>query len=286
MSINLTTYAQLFETEVKQQFQEKSVLRDTVRLRMAAKNSAVKFNLMGRGLAQARTNVQTPLPVMNVTHTQPVATVTDWTASELTDIFMNNKVSFDERQELVTSISSALGRRLDQIILAALAAGSYTGRTVANSIGGSNTNLNLTKLREIAKIMDKEGVDSADRFLVCHPNGLHAMLGDAQVTSADYNNIRALIQGDIDSYYGFKFRKIGDRDEGGLTIDGNSDRVQYAWQKSAVGLALNMDINIRIDWDSQYGAYRVTGFMSAGAVIIDPLGTVQITTRDTAAYSA
>jgi hypothetical protein len=41
-----------------------------------------------------------------------------------------------------------------------------------------------------------------------------------------------------------------------------------------------MDVDVRIDWDEQYGAHRVTGFLSAGAGIIDATGAVKIMTQE------
>jgi hypothetical protein len=39
----------------------------------------------------------------------------DWNAAEYSDIFMQQKVNFDERQELVQVVANAIGRRQDQL---------------------------------------------------------------------------------------------------------------------------------------------------------------------------
>lgn len=279
MSIHLPSVGQTqFVSEVKHKFQEMGKLRNSVRYRDAKGVKTVQFAVMGRGIAAERNSIQTPIPVMNVEQTPVTVSVKNYTASELTDIFFNNQAGFDERSELVETIANALGRRLDQLVIESLAGASLT-KAVAKNVSGANANMTLAALRKTAELMDKDGVPDAERTLVLNPSGLHALLAAAEVGSADYNNVKALVRGDLDTFYGFNIIKIGDRDEGGLPKSG-TDRSNFAYHKSAIGLAVNMDVDVRIDWDEQYGAHRVTGFLSAGAGIIDAAGAVKITTQE------
>jgi hypothetical protein len=272
----------LFEAEVKHVFQPMvQEVRNIVRVKQAVGANAVQFPVMGRGVSSERTNIHTDIPVMNVTH-QPVSVTTrDWAASELTDIFKNNQVSYDERQELVKTINMAFKRRLLQLIIDALVAAGLS-KTVAKNVSGSNDNLNLTMLRATAKLMDLDGVDPEDRTFLAHTNGMHYLTKDSQVTSSDFNTVNILTKGKIDTYYGFNFFPAPNLPEGGLPLATN-DRSNFAFQKMAVGLAINMDPTVKIDWEPSKGAWRVTGFMSANAVVIDPLGAVKITTDESLA---
>ena len=270
--------AKQFSAEVKHKFQEKGVLRDTVRIRNIKGAKSVQFNLMGRGVAAERGAIQTPIPLMNVSHAPVVATVKDFTASELTDVFLSNQVNFDERAELVDTIANALGRRLDQVIIDALVAANLS-KTVAKDISGSEDNLTIAAIRAAAEQLDNDGVPDGDRTLVISPSGLHYLLKDNQASSADFNSVRALVRGDLNTFYGFNIKKIGSREEGGLPLATN-DRTNFAYHREAIGLALNMDVSVRIDFDEQYGAHRVTGYLSAGAAVVDALGAVKITTSE------
>lgn len=279
MSIHSPNMTQTqFVAEVKHKFQEMGKLRDTVRYRDAKGVKTVQFALMGRGMAAERSSIQTPIPVMNVDQTPVSVSVKNYTASELTDIFFNNQSGFDERSELVDTVANALGRRLDQLVIEALVAANLS-KSVAKNVSGSNANMTLAALRKSAELMDKDGVPDSERTLILNPSGLHALLAAAEVGSADYNNVKALVRGDLDTFYGFRIIKIGDRDEGGLP-KASTDRTNFAYHKSAIGLAVNMDVDVRIDWDEQYGAHRVTGFLSAGAGIIDATGAVKIITQE------
>lgn len=277
MSVNLTNVqATQFAEEVKHQFQEKGTLRDTVRLRDAKGAKTVQFNLMGRGQAAERSTIHTEIPVMGISHTPITVDVTNYTAAELTDIFLGNQVPFDEKMELVDTIAGALSRRLDQVVIDAMDAFTAT-KTVANDVSGAASNMTVAAIREAAKLLDEDGVPDDERTLVISPSGLHSLLESTEASSIDFNNVKALVRGDLETFYGFRIKKIGNRAEGGLPL-ATSDRTSFAYHKSAVGLAVNMEPNIRIDWDEQYGAHRVTGFLSAGAGVIDGAGLVDIAT--------
>lgn len=282
MSVNLSNVLVTeFQQEVHQRFQEEAKLRNTVRVKDAAGAKKVNFNLMGRGKAALRGAIQTPIPTMNISHALREATVENYVASELTDIFLDNQVKFDEKQELVQSISMALGRQLDQIIIDEMAAASYTGSlTIPNNVSGAAADLTVDAIRAAAKAFDEEGVPDSERHMAIHPSGLHNLLESTEATSSDFMTVKALVKGDLDSFYGFKLHKIGNRDEGGLAINGSNDRSNFFYQKMAFGLAVNMEPKIRIDWAENYGAHRVTGYLSAGGVIIDDKGVGKITTRE------
>ena len=277
MSVNLpNVLATQFAEEVKHQFQEKGSLRETVRLRNARGAKTVQFNLMGRGQAAERSTIHTEIPVMGISHTPITVDVKNYTAAELTDIFLNNQVPFDERMELVETIAGALSRRLDQVVIDAMD-GFAASKIVADDISGVASNMTVDAIRESAKLLDEDGVPDGDRTLVISPSGLHSLLENTEASSIDFNNVKALVRGDLDSFYGFQIKKIGNREEGGLPL-ATSARTSFAYHKSAVGLAVNMEPNIRVDWDEQYGAHRVTGFLSAGAGVIDGDGLVDIAT--------
>jgi len=113
-------------------------------------------------------------------------TLTDYIAAEYSDIFNQAKVNFDERQELVQVVAKAIGRRSDQMIIDALS-GSGTTLTVANSIGGATTNMNMAKLREAQRLMNANNVPMEERYIVMHASQLSNLLSETQVTSSDFN---------------------------------------------------------------------------------------------------
>ena len=275
MAISISNaFVTLFDAEVKQAYQGESVLRNTVRLRTGVEGSTHKFPKIGKGVAQVRIP-QTDVNPMNVNYSQATVTLSDYIAAEYSDIFNQAKVNFDERSELVQVVSKAIGRRADQLIIDALAA-SGTSNTVASSIGGTNTNLNLDKLLAAKQQMDAANVPMEGRHMLIHANNLSALLGETEVSSADYNSVKALVAGELNTFLGFQFHTIGDRDEGGLAIS-TGDRVVYAWHQQAVGMAEGMGIRTEINYVPEKTSFLVSSMFSAGAITIDAEGVVAIT---------
>ena len=168
---------------------------------------------------------------------------------------------------------------MDQVVLDALVASSGTN-TVANSVGGSNTNLNVAKLRETKKKMDAKNVPGEGRTIIAHANNMDALLAETSVTSSDFNTVKALVTGEVNSFLGFNFVSIGDRDEGGLAIDGSSDRIVYAFHRDAMGLGIGMNQQSRVDYIPEKTSFLVASMFSAGSVAIDAEGITKITCRE------
>jgi hypothetical protein len=275
MAINLSTaFVTLFDAEVKQAYQANAVLRPAIRVRSGVEGSTYKFPKIGKGVAQVRIP-QSDVTPLNVTYGQVTATLADYIAAEYSDIFMQAKVNFDERSELVKVVSNAIGRRQDQLIVDALVASS-TSNTVASSVGGANTNMNLDKLIAAKKALDAKNVPMDNRHIVIHANNLAGMLGETKVTSSDFNTVKALVQGEINTFLGFTFHVVGDRDEGGLPLS-SGDRKVYAFHRDAVGMAEGIAPKTEINYIPEKTSFLVASMFSAGAVAIDAEGIVEIT---------
>jgi len=280
MSVSLSNaFVTLFDAEVKQAYQGSAKLVPAVRQRRGVEGSIVKFPKVGKGVATIRVP-QTDVTPLNVGFSSVTLTLSDYNAAEYSDIFSQAKVNFDERQELVQVVANAMGRRQDQLILDALTASS-TSLTVANSIGGSNTNMNITKLREAKRLMDKNNVPPDGRHIIIHANGLANLLSETSVTSSDFNSVKALVQGELNTYLGFTFHVLGDRSEGGLAIDASLDRSCFAFHKDAVGYGEGIAMRTEINYIAEKTSYLVNEVFSAGAIAIDDEGIVKITCRET-----
>ena len=275
-------FVTLFDAEVKQAYQAESVLRSAVRLRSGVNGNTYKFPKLGKGSATVRIP-QTDVTPLNVTYSQVTATMSDYNAAEYSDIFHQAKVNFDERSELVQVVSKAIGRRLDQLIMDALS-GASSPNTVANTVVTSGSaaasNLNVGKLIAAKKAMDAKNVPLDDRHILIHANSLAGLLGDERAISGDYASIKGLVSGELNSFLGFKFITIGDRDEGGLSVDGSSDRKVYAFHRSAIGMAENMAQKTEINYVPEKTSFLVNSMFSAGSIAIDDEGITEVTCRE------
>jgi len=274
MAIGLSNaFVTLFDAEVKQAYQAKAQLVGAVRQRRGVEGSTAKFPKAGKGVATLRIP-QTDVTPLNVDFSQVTATMEDWNAAEYSDIFMQQKVNFDERQELVQVVANAIGRRQDQLILDALNATSGVG-TVLTSVGGADTNLNIEKLLAAKKTMDTNNLPPTDRHMIIHANNLSALLAETKVTSSDFASVKALVNGEINTFLGFTFHVLGDRAEGGLPV-ASDVRSCWAFHKDAVGYAEGMGPKTEINYVPEKTSFLVNAMFSAGAVGIDAEGIVKV----------
>jgi hypothetical protein len=277
MSTLSPAFITLFDAEVKQAYQAKAQLVGAVRQRRGVEGSTVKFPKVGKGVATVRVP-QSDVTPLNVSFSNVTATLQDWNAAEYSDIFNQAKVNFDERQELVQVVANAIGRRQDQIILDALAASS-TANTVTEDEGGTDSGLNVAKLRAAKRLLDKNNVPMDNRHMIIHANSLASLLAETAVTSADFNTVRALVSGELNTFLGFTFHTLGDRAEGGLPI-ADSERKLWAFHRDAVGYAEGIAPRTEINYIPEKTSFLVNAVFSAGAIAIDAEGIVEVQTTD------
>ena len=275
-------FVQLFDAEVHQAYQSSAVLNGAARTRTGVVGSTVNFPKVGKGQASVRTPATDVVP-LNTAFSSVSCSLTDYVAAEYSDIFLQQKINFDERRELAQVVGNAIGRRQDQILLDSLAtasAGSTVATTVVTSGSATATNLNVGKIIEAKKLLDKKNVPAQNRHMIIHANNLSGLLSDERAISSDFQTVQALVQGSINQMMGFTFHILGDRDEGGLSIDGSNDRTCFAFHQSAVGVAIGMAPSTEINYIAEKTSFLVTAKLSMGSVVIDTDGLVDVTCRE------
>jgi hypothetical protein len=278
MSKNLSDVARTeFDTQVKLAYQGGSKLRDTVEYRSGVVGDTYKFRLMGKGQGHERTGSSSLVVPMDVDHSLKTATLTDSEHPEYTDIFDQAEVNFDEKSKLTATIGKAMGRTEDQRIINAVIAGTYNTSATAGEgfdVAAGGTKFTVAKLRALRAYYDDLEVEETVN-IVLSGTGLQRLLENTEVTSADFNSVKALVNGDLDTFMGFKYITIGARRlEGGL---GGSGLVAYAWAPNSVGLAAgDLEKSMSVDWIPERVSYLCNGMLKAGATIIDPEGTSRI----------
>jgi hypothetical protein len=271
MSKNLSAVAVTeFDSMVKHAYQGMGLLKGAVTQRNNVVGDTYKFRRMGKGLANQKSTSDLVTP-MDVAHEFKTATLSNWNAPEYTDMFDAQDVNFDEKQELANTIAGALGRRTDQLVIDAMDASTPLTTTIGTNIGGNNSNLN----------MRDQGVPNSELFAAVNALGLGGLLNDEKATSGDYQAIKALVNGDVDTLAGFKFVILESRSEGGLTVAANVVD-SYFFQRPAVGLALGIDMKTEIDWVAERTSWLCNGMLKAGSVVRDEGGLVKVQYTQTA----
>lgn len=286
MSQQLTSNAiAQFDSVVKHAYAGMGKLRTTCRVRTGVVGSTHRFPKMGKGTATQRIP-QTDVVPMNIAHTNVTATITDWIAAEYTDVFDQQKVNYQERSLLAHVIAGGITRREDQLIIDALDA-SGTSNTVADTIGG-NDGMNVTKLRKAKRLLDAGGVPSTDRHFVHGAIELEQLLGLTDTTSADFNTVKALVNGEMSSFLGFMFHMVEDRAEGGLPLATNN-RTCFAYHGGAmgsIGLAVGIDFRTEVNYIPEKTSWLAAGLFAAGSISIDAIGIVDVDVDESVAVDS
>jgi hypothetical protein len=273
MSANLSSVASIeFDSMVKHAYAQKGLLKPAVTIRNNVVGDSYKFRNMGKGLANQKATSADVVP-MGVTYDFAVATLANWNAPEYTDIFDQAEVNFDEKQELADTIAGALGRRSDQLVIDAMDA--VTPTTIAHGSAA----LTMAKVIEAQVALRGQGVPNSNLFAAVNSAGLGGLLKDEKATSSDYQSVKALVSGDVNSLAGFQFVVLDDRAEGGLTVTTNTVD-SYFFNREAVGLAIGIDMKTSVDWVAQKTSWLCNGMLKAGSVVRDVDGIVKVEYKD------
>lgn len=265
-----------FDAEVKLAYQGVKSLRESVRVKTGVVGSTHRFPKAGKGVATQH-NRGNDVVAMNAARTKVTVTLSDWDAFDYEDILDIEKINFDDKKIIAENTAKAMGRREDQLIIDALAATLGT----ATKVGDGSAVLSLALILEAKATLDENNVPMEDRCIIHSAAGLEDLLNEEEVTSSDYNSIKALVRGELDTYVGFKFIMVGSRTEGGLPVPASNKRYSFAYHKQAVGLAIGKDMTTMVDWIPEKLAWQIGCVYSAGAIAIDTEGIVIVHTDET-----
>lgn len=169
-----------------------------------------------------------------------------------------------------------MGRRCDQLVIDAMDASTPLTTPVVTT-----GNLTMEQLISAQVELRDQGVQNSDLFALIEAGGLNGLLDDEKATSSFYQNVKALVSGDIDTLLGFKFMILEARNEGGLEQTGNNVD-SWFFQRDAVGLAIGIDMKTEINWIPERTAWLSNGMLKAGSVVRDEGGLVKVTYDRTA----
>ena len=268
-----------YDTEVKLAYQGMSMLKARVKVKSGVTGQQHFFQKMGKGVAVQHTSAELITPA-DFSHTKVAATLTNWRIGDYTDLFDQAETTVDERADLAKACAMSLGRAEDQLIIDALDAASSLAGTVDEDLGGTNSPINATKLRRAKRYLVAAGAGgpTSDHTLIVNAGGLEGALAETEITSADYQTMRALVDADLNQKkaFGFTFVVLEDRVEGGLPSISADIQQCFAFDRAAVGLATALDPSTRVDFIPERYSYLSQGVLKAGAAVIDSKGVVEV----------
>lgn len=266
-----------YADDVKRAYQGSGVLRSTVSLKSGVVGQTHIFRRFGATVALQHTSSDLITPA-DVQHNKVAATLSNWRVGDYTDLFDQAETTVDERAQLAGTDANAIGRREDQLIIDALDAATGIAGTVDEDLGGTDSLLNADKLRRAKRHLFERQVAGGQHTMLINAAGLEGALAETEVTSADYQTMKVLVDAELNdkTAFGFRFKVIENRVEGGLPVGSASIRLCFAYDKAAVGLAVGLEPRGMVDWIPERASYLSQTLYKGGAVVIDPLGVVEV----------
>ena len=268
MSSQITTaFVQQYSANIQMLSQQMgSLLRDKVRVESVVGKNAF-FDQVGKVTAQLKTSRHSDTPQIDTPHSRRRVSLADYEYADLIDQQDKVRLLIDPTSSYAQAAAFAMGRAMDDVIIAAATGTAFTGETGATSesaqtaIAAGGTGLTIAKLRTAKQTFDLASVDpSIPRHIIVGPEQITNLLGTTEVTSSDFNTVKALANGEVNSFLGFNFT-VSNR----LAKSGN-DRTCIAFAQDGITLGIGKDVNARIDEraDKSY-ATQVYYCMSIGA---------------------
>jgi len=257
-----------FESEVHMAYQRMgSKLKNTVRQTSNVQGNQARFQKVGTGTASTKSR-HGEVPTMELTHSTVDVTLSDFYAADMVDKLDELKTNIDERQILAQSAASALGRKVDQLIIDVLDAGSNSNNVVHGSAA-----LTLAKALTVYEAFGEADIpDDGQRYFVVSPAGWADLLQIDQFSRAEYVG-----EGDLPYAGGMTAKRwLGFLwfTHSGLSIS-STTRDCHAYHNTAVGMASGQDITTEMNYLPEKVSNLITSYFSAGAVMIDNDGAIE-----------
>ena len=243
------------------------------------------FDQIGVTAAQVRSSRHGNTPQINTPHSRRRVSLADYEWADLVDDLDKVRMLVDPTSNYAKAAAAAMNRSIDDVIIAAFNADAATG--VA---GGTTTalpssskfataqqadGLTIAKLLATKHFFDAGDVDpSLKRYFVCGPKQIQDLLATTEIKSSDFNTVKALAQGDINSFLGFEFIMSTRLPNDSTNTD---DRLCFGFTEDAIKLAIGSDVKAKIsERDDKSYATQVYYSMALGATRMEETKVFQV----------
>ncbi len=281
MSFEITqAFVQMYRDNVVFLSQQKgSRFRDAVRMQPDIVGLNYYFERIGATAAQVKTARHSPTPLISTPHSRRRVSMVTYNWGDLVDNDDKLKTLINPESEYVINAKNAFERIVDDICIDGALGQSQAGtdgqtavvlptaQVVARTaIANDNTldtgaddgsHMSPQRVRAIKLLFDQQDVDpDEERYATVSPLAIANMLKHVQVNSADYNTVKAMAEGAINTYMGFKWIMSNRLPAAGtasalgkiytFTGANTSDRLNIFWARNGIGLAIQEDPMTRI----------------------------------------
>ena len=199
----------------------------------------------------------------------------------------------------IEGLRAAAGRCMDQVMINGFLGTCYIGENGTEAVDFKDTqiidhdyvesgttistDLTLGKLRKALSMLQKAEAWNEERraygdelVLACTSSQIAALLKEPEVGSFDYNTARALVEGKIDSFLGFRIVRTEQ-----LPLDDDGNRCCLAWVKSKAQFGLWEDFKVKLSVrDDLDEALQIRAKFACGATRLQEEAFVKILCKE------
>lgn len=244
-------YVNQFRSNLELGLQQKgSKLEQTVRVETQSAEFDY-YDSIGATKARRVTERHGDTPLISTPHDRRRVGLVDYDWADLIDKKDKIRLLADPTSSYQVNARYAMGRARDEEIINAFYGKAYTGKDGSTEVsfksgniisaGASETGLTIAKLIDARTIaLEKQNDPDEEWFVGITAKQLNNLLNEDKIQSQDYNNIKALVEGKVDTFMGFKFIVS----ELFQKVEGN--RLCPVWCKSGMLLAVGEDITVDV----------------------------------------
>lgn len=267
------------------------------------------FDSYGPVEAQEKVGRHSDTTYQETPHYRRRVTMSDYFWADLVDKEDKLRLLHDPESQYAKAAMMAMGRKMDDILISSALGTSYAGKEGGTSValpdtqkigsfsGGASSGLNVRTLRAVKKQFAQNEVDSDELYFVLQAEQIDNLLGETEVTSSDYAAIKALVNGEVNTFMGFNFIRLerlpvttaiqnfnaANGVVGGAGVDNIAAgaRRAFAFTKSGIMLALGADVTGRVDeLPAKHYTKQVYASMSMGGTRLEEEKVVEILIKE------
>lgn len=219
-------------------------------------------------------------PLNNTPHDRRWGYISNYDVADLIDKQSKVAMLIDPESRYTMRHAGTMGRGFDDAIITAALGTAMSGRNgstsnalpAAQKIASSSTGMTVGKLLNAKQLLNEAEIDPMiPRYIVMAEKQFNDLLEDDRISNADYNVVKALVRGEIDTYLGFRFIR-SER----LSTSG-SDRLCFAWAQTGILLGVSQEpASVAAPRPDKRMSQQIYTYGSWGAVRVEDAMVVQI----------
>lgn len=257
-----TSFVKDYGTNVEMLVQQgRSKLRPTVLIENFVGESAAYIEQVGEVAAVKRTERHADTPLVPTPMDRRWTFPIDWEIADLIDKQDRLRQIIDVTSPFAQAQANSMGRAMDDEIIERILGDNKTGQEAGTTVGlladhqlpDVGTGMTIEKLRQARELFLDADVDLEMEQVTAAitPRQLTQLLQTTEITSTDYNSVKALVTGEVNTFMGFNFvnsnRLLGaSKYNGSFTPVANTETALF-YSARGVGLGIWGDISARID---------------------------------------